>query len=108
MKYVTSGTAPLSIATRELFEARYGVPVMQAYGMSEVGAVAQERYDDVVAGRRGPGSVGRLAAGVEVKLRPLDDGGVDDDRPEGEGRDPRAHRRGVEGVHRRRTGSGRR
>jgi acyl-CoA synthetase (AMP-forming)/AMP-acid ligase II len=53
---------------------------MQAYGMSEVGAVAQERYDDVVAGRRGPGSVGRLAAGVEVRFRHLDD-----DRPDGEG-----------------------
>jgi acyl-CoA synthetase (AMP-forming)/AMP-acid ligase II len=80
VKYVTSGTAPLTIATRELFEQRYHVPVMQAYGMTEVGAVAQERYDDVVAGRRGPGSVGRLAAGVEVKFRHLDD-----DRPAGEG-----------------------
>jgi long-chain acyl-CoA synthetase len=80
VKYVTSGTAPLSIDTRERFEERYGVPVMQAYGMSEVGAVAQERYDDVVAGRRGPGSVGRIAAGVEVKIRHLDD-----DRPGGEG-----------------------
>jgi long-chain acyl-CoA synthetase len=80
VRYVTSGTAPLSVATRERFEARYGVPVMQTYGMSETGAVAQERYDDVLAGRRGPGSVGRLAEGVEVKIRPLDG-----DRPEGEG-----------------------
>jgi acyl-CoA synthetase (AMP-forming)/AMP-acid ligase II len=80
VKYTTSGTAPLSIATRESFESRYGVPVMQAYGLSEVGAVAQERYDDVVAGRRGPGSVGRIAAGVEVMIRHLDD-----DRPMGEG-----------------------
>jgi acyl-CoA synthetase (AMP-forming)/AMP-acid ligase II len=78
IKYATSGTAPLTVATSELFEARYGVPVMQAYGMSEVGAVAQERYDDVIAGRRGPGSVGRLAAGVEVRH-------LDDDRPAGEG-----------------------
>jgi acyl-CoA synthetase (AMP-forming)/AMP-acid ligase II len=80
VKYVTSGTAPLPIATREKFEARFGVPVMQAYGMTEIGAVAQERYEDVIAGRRGPGSVGRLAAGVEVRLRHLDD-----DRPSGEG-----------------------
>jgi acyl-CoA synthetase (AMP-forming)/AMP-acid ligase II len=80
VKYVTSGTAPLAVATRERFEARYGVPVMQAYGMTEVGAVAQERYEDVVAGRRGPGSVGRIAAGVDVRIRPLDD-----DRPAGEG-----------------------
>jgi acyl-CoA synthetase (AMP-forming)/AMP-acid ligase II len=80
VKYVTSGTAPLAVATRERFEARYDVPVMQAYGMTEVGAVAQERYEDVVAGRRGPGSVGRIAAGVDVRIRPLDD-----DRPAGEG-----------------------
>lgn len=80
VKYVTSGTAPLSIDTRERFEQRFEVPVMQAYGMTELGAVAQERYDDVVAGRRGPGSVGRPAAGVEVRIRPLDD-----DRPAGEG-----------------------
>jgi long-chain acyl-CoA synthetase len=80
VKYVTSGTAPLPVATRERFEQRYGVPVMQAYGMSETGGVATERYDDVVAGRRGPGSVGRIADGVEVRIRRLDD-----DRPEGEG-----------------------
>ena len=80
VKYVTSGTAPLSVNTRDRFEERFRIPVMQAYGMTEVGAVAQERYDDVVAGRRGPGSVGRLAAGVEVKIRHLDD-----DRPPGEG-----------------------
>ena len=80
VKYVTSGTAPLSIDTRDRFEGRFGIPVMQAYGMTELGAVAQERYDDVVAGRRGPGSVGRLASGVEVRILPLDD-----DRPAGEG-----------------------
>jgi long-chain acyl-CoA synthetase len=80
VRYVTSGTAPLATATRERFESRYGVPVMQAYGMTEIGAVAQERYEDVVAGRRGPGSVGRIAAGVAVRIRHLDD-----DRPAGEG-----------------------
>ncbi|HEY6530914.1 MAG TPA: class I adenylate-forming enzyme family protein [Acidimicrobiales bacterium] len=78
--FATSGTAPLATAVRERFEARYGIPVMQAYGNTEVGAVAQERLDDVRAGLRGPGSVGRLAAGVEVRIRHLDD-----DRPEGEG-----------------------
>ena len=80
VKYVTSGTAPLSMTTRERFEQRYGVPIMQAYGMSETGGVASEHYEDVIAGRRGPGSVGRIARGVEVRFRHLDD-----DRPEGEG-----------------------
>jgi long-chain acyl-CoA synthetase len=81
VKYVTSGTAPLAPATRDQFEARFGVPVLQAYGMTEIGVVAQERLEDVLDGRRGPGSVGRLATGVEVRIRPLEDS----DRPEGEG-----------------------
>jgi long-chain acyl-CoA synthetase len=80
VKFATSGTAPLSTANRERFEERYGVPIMQAYGNTEVGAVATERLDDVLAGRRGPGSVGRLSKGVEVRIRH-----IDDDRPEGEG-----------------------
>lgn len=67
--YVTSGTAPLAVATRERFEKRYHIPVMQAYGMTEVGSIATERWDDVVAGRRGPGSVGRISHGVEVSIR---------------------------------------
>ena len=81
VKYVTSSTAPLSVATREAFETRFGVPVLQAYGMTEVGTVSQERLEDVQNGRRGPGSVGRLADGVELRIRPLDD----EDRPAGEG-----------------------
>lgn len=81
LKYVTSGTAPLPAVTRDLFEARFGVPVMQAYGLTEVGTVSQERLSDVLAGRRGPGSVGRIATGVEVRIRPLEDSG----RPAGEG-----------------------
>jgi len=81
VEYVTTSTAPLATPTRDLFESRFGVPVMQAYGMTEVGTVAQERFDDVRAGRRGPGSVGRPAVGVEVKIASLDG----DDRADGEG-----------------------
>jgi long-chain acyl-CoA synthetase len=72
--YVTSGTAPLAIATRERFEQRYHVPVMQAYGMTEAGSIATERFEDVQAGRRGPGSVGRLSKGVEVVIRDRESG----------------------------------
>jgi long-chain acyl-CoA synthetase len=81
VKYVTSGTAPLSVATRERFEQRFGVPILDAYGMTEVGVVSQERLEDVLAGRREPGSVGRPASGVEIKIRPI----PDDDRPADEG-----------------------
>lgn len=80
IRYVTSGTAPLTAATRDLFEQRFGVPVIQTYGTTEIGVVSQERLDDVRAGRRGAASVGRLADGVEVRIRPLDA-----DRPPGEG-----------------------
>lgn len=62
LQYVSSGTAPLAPATRDAFERRYGVPVLQAYGSTEGGVTALERYDDVLAGRRGPGSVGRITA----------------------------------------------
>jgi len=62
LQYVNSGTAPLPLATREAFERRYGVPVLQAYGSTEGGVTALERYEDVKAGRRGPSSVGRITS----------------------------------------------
>jgi len=68
LRYITSGTAPLPIATREAFERRYGVPVLQAYGSTEGGITALERYEDAVAGRRGPGSVGRVAEGCALRI----------------------------------------
>ena len=68
LKYVTSGTAPLPIATRDAFEQRYGVPVLQAYGSTEGAVTARERFDDVKAGRRGPGSVGRVDEGTPVRI----------------------------------------
>lgn len=75
VNYVTSGTAPLSPSTRDLFEERFGVPVLQAYGMTEVGSIALESLDDVRAGRRGPGSVGRVTPGTELRI--VDDAGAE-------------------------------
>jgi acyl-CoA synthetase (AMP-forming)/AMP-acid ligase II len=68
LRYVSSGTAPLPMSTREAFEARYGVPVLQAYGSTEGGVTALERYEDVVAGRRGPGSVGRVSESTPMRI----------------------------------------
>lgn len=68
LKYVTSGTAPLPVATRDRFEQRFGVPVLQAYGSTEGTVTALERYEDVIAGRRGRGSVGRLPAGMPHRI----------------------------------------
>ncbi len=68
LRYVTSGTAPLPVSTREAFESRYGVPVLQAYGSTEGGVTALERYEDVRAGRRGPGTVGRVSPNTPMRI----------------------------------------
>jgi fatty-acyl-CoA synthase/O-succinylbenzoic acid--CoA ligase len=63
------GTAPIPAATREEFERRYGLPVLRNYGQTEFsGAIAFERFEDVARGRRPPGSVGRIAPGVEARI----------------------------------------
>ena len=69
VRYVSSGTAPLTPALREEFEARFGVPVLQAYGQTEAfGGISIESARDVLAGKRRPGSVGRPLPGVELRL----------------------------------------
>jgi long-chain acyl-CoA synthetase len=69
VRYVGSGTAPLPPALREEFEARFKIPVLQAYGQTEAfGGIAVESVKDVLAGRRHPGSVGRALPGVELRI----------------------------------------
>jgi long-chain acyl-CoA synthetase len=69
VRYVGSGTAPLPPALREEFEARFHVPVLQAYGQTEAfGGIAVESVKDVLAGHRRPGSVGRALPGVELRI----------------------------------------
>ena len=74
VRYASSGTAPLPDALREEFEARFGIPVLQAYGQTEAfGGIAIENAKSVLAGRRRPGSVGKPLPGVEVRV--IDDVG---------------------------------
>lgn len=68
LKYVNSGSAPLPVPTRERFEARYKVPVLQAYGSTEGALRALEHYADAVGGRRGRGSVGRIPEGTPYRI----------------------------------------
>lgn len=66
---VTVGTAAIPEATRIAFEEKYRVPVLRNYGQTEfAGAIAFERPDDVAAGIRPDGTVGRVAPGVEVAI----------------------------------------
>lgn len=73
LKWVSSGTAPLREDVRDRFTRRFGVPILQAYGMTELGNIALERLDDVVSGQRPAGSVGRVSRGREVRI--LDENG---------------------------------
>lgn len=69
VRSVTVGSAALGEGLRDRFEERYGALVLQSYGQTEfTGAIAFERYEDARAGRRPPGSVGRVAPGVEVEI----------------------------------------
>ena len=69
VRYASSGTAPLPPRLREAFEARFGIPVLQAYGQTEAfGGIAIENVKDVLAGKRKPGSVGRPLPGVELRI----------------------------------------
>ena len=75
VRYVNSATAPLPPHTRDAFEQRYGIPVLQVYGATEGGVQASERLEDVLAGLRGPGSVGRIL--TECAWRIVDPSGRD-------------------------------
>jgi fatty-acyl-CoA synthase/O-succinylbenzoic acid--CoA ligase len=69
VRMVCVGTDRLPLATRIRFEDRFGIPVLENYGQTEFGgAIALERYDDVLAGIRPPGSVGRIVPGAEVVI----------------------------------------
>jgi acyl-CoA synthetase (AMP-forming)/AMP-acid ligase II len=70
LRFVRSCSAALAPAQMELMEDRFGVPVLEAYGMTE--ASHQMSSNPLPPGRRVPGSVGR-GTGVEVAI--LDDTG---------------------------------
>lgn len=70
VRAVTCGSAALAEPLRLQFEDRFGIPVLATYGQTEfAGGIAFERIDDVRAGRRANGSVGRVAPGVDVQIR---------------------------------------
>lgn len=58
------GSAPLTIATFEAFEARTGHRILERYGMSECGMICS----NPLAGPRVPGAVGPPLDGVTVRI----------------------------------------
>ncbi|MBI4346891.1 MAG: acyl--CoA ligase, partial [Elusimicrobia bacterium] len=59
------GMAPLPARLKRDFEATYGVPLYESYGLSETLLVSANRPAEGAA----PGSVGRPLAGVEVRIQ---------------------------------------
>ncbi|MEL6835417.1 MAG: long-chain fatty acid--CoA ligase [Bacteroidota bacterium] len=65
LRMAVSGGASLPVQVLEDFEAKFKVPILEGYGMSEGSPVVT--FNQVEIGRK-PGSVGTPVWGVEVKL----------------------------------------
>lgn len=65
LRTAISGSAPLAPSTQEQFGSRYGLPLRQVYGLSEIGVICYDK--DYVGG----GSIGKPIAGVEWRLEPV-------------------------------------
>jgi acyl-CoA synthetase (AMP-forming)/AMP-acid ligase II len=87
VRFVRSASAPLPVPVLRRFERRYGVPVLETYGMTEA---ASQITANPLAGPRKPGSVG-LPVGVELRVVEgrvqIRGPGVIDRYPDGEGAD---------------------
>ena len=65
LRFIRSSSASLPLAVLEELEARFGVPVVEAYGMTE--ASHQMASNPLPPAARKPGSVGR-ATGIEITI----------------------------------------
>jgi long-chain acyl-CoA synthetase len=74
LRAIRTGSAPLDPDMQDAFEARYGVPLLDAYGATEfAGAVAGWTLKDHVAFRTlKRGSVGRAQPGCQLRVVALD------------------------------------
>ncbi|MCG6871968.1 MAG: alpha/beta fold hydrolase [Gammaproteobacteria bacterium] len=76
VRYLRSSSAPLPAALQQAFQRRFGIPVVQAMGMTEAGPVF---IGPLPPGQAPPGSVGRPA---DCEVRFVDEHG--EDLPTGE------------------------
>jgi malonyl-CoA/methylmalonyl-CoA synthetase len=64
MRLFVSGSAPLSAAVFEAFQAKFGHAILERYGMTETMMNASNPYE----GDRRPGTVGPALPGVDVRV----------------------------------------
>lgn len=65
IKFVISGGAPLAPTVQEAFEAKFGAPVYEGFGLSEASPVATL---NPIGGVRKAGSIGVTLPGVEARI----------------------------------------
>jgi long-chain acyl-CoA synthetase len=65
LRHAVSGGASLPLAVLEAFEAVFGIPIYEGYGLSETSPVAS--FNQVYYGRK-PGTVGRGIWGMELAI----------------------------------------
>jgi len=65
VRMAVSGGAPLPVSVSEAFEARFGIPVWEGYGITEAAPIVTT---SLVGGEPRKGSIGVPLAGVEVRL----------------------------------------
>jgi long-chain acyl-CoA synthetase len=80
LRFVICGAAPMSAELIKEFEARYGVPLIEGYGLSECTVVCTL---NPLHGNRKPGTVGLPLRGMEVRIAG-DDGSLHTGSPPGE------------------------
>ncbi len=68
LDFICVGTAPLSSSIKEDFEQRFGVPLLESYGMTEILIVSGHSLETPEK----PGSVGPLLPGVDIQSRDHD------------------------------------
>jgi malonyl-CoA/methylmalonyl-CoA synthetase len=73
LRLVTSGSAPLPAARHTAFRERFGVEIVERYGMTEVGIVLSNPLE----GERRPGTVGLPLPGVHSRVVDGDDNDVE-------------------------------
>ena len=79
LRFAVCGAAPMPAEMIDRFEARYGIPLIEGYGLSECTCVATLNPID---GPRKPGTVGDPLPGVDVAV--LGDDGQPTTRGTGE------------------------
>jgi len=77
LRYCLSGGAPMPVEVMRAFEKRFGVPILEGYGLSETSPVASF---NMLTRERKVGSIGYPVWGVEMAILDDDDRRLPDDQ----------------------------